>query len=270
VTGFRPRFFVVQPESHATPGASAVFEIDLRGAEVCLTAEDSRHALKVLRLSEGDECEVVVGAVGTGGAAVYAAAVSATTDPVRARLTSRLEGAAAGADYRTQVGLVQALTRPAVMDYVLEKATEVGAGFFILVQAAGSPKRSDLSRGDRLDRWRRIAREAAKQSKQMAVPSVDGADTVGQALEELRTSHTYALVLEPDAATGLQDVVVRDASQALRMALWVGPEGGWTAGELDQFAGAGVGTARLGRSVLRTETAGAVAVAVARLAIGDW
>jgi 16S rRNA (uracil1498-N3)-methyltransferase len=50
----------------------------------------------------------------------------------------------------------------------------------------------------------------------------------------------------------------------------VGPEGGWTAGELDQFTGAGVSTVRLGRSILRTETAGPVAVAVARLALGDW
>ncbi len=169
-----------------------------------------------------------------------------------------------------QVGLVQAMTRPAAMDYVLEKATEVGASFFVLVPAAGSPKRSDLSRGDRLDRWRRIAREAAKQSKQMAVPTVDIAGSVGEALEDLRVSQTQSLVLEPAAATALQDAVVREASPAARIALWVGPEGGWTAGELDQFAGAGVGTARLGRSILRTETAGSVAVAVARLALGDW
>ena len=254
-----------------------VSKTELIAAEVSLTAQDSRHALKVLRLNEGDECEVVVGrALGgdIGGAAgeatVYAATVSAVTSPVRVRLISRLEGEAAGAWYRTQVGLVQAMTRPAVMDYVLEKATEVGASFFILLPAAGSPKRSDLSRGDRLDRWRRIALEAAKQSKQMEVPTVDIADSVGQALEDLRASHTASLVLEPAAATGLQDAVVRDASPAARMALWVGPEGGWTAGELDHFTGAGVDTARLGRGILRTETAGSVAVAIARLALGDW
>jgi 16S rRNA (uracil1498-N3)-methyltransferase len=275
VPGFRPRFFVVWPETSSPLVVSPWSETDpfapgaeLRGVEVRLTAEDSRHALRVLRLSEGDECEVVVG--WSAGAAVYAAAVSAMTDPVRVRLISRLEGEAAGAYYRTQVGLVQALTRPAVMDYVLEKATEVGASFFILVQAEGSPKRSDLSRGDRLDRWRRIAREAAKQSKQMVVPSVVTAGSIGQALEESRTSHAYSLVLEPGAASGLQDVLARNATQAARVALWVGPEGGWAAGELDQFAGAGVGTARLGRSVLRTETAGSVAVAVARLVLGDW
>lgn len=259
MSGFRPRFFVVQPEPI--------------GAEVSLTAEDSRHALKVLRLNEGDECEVVVAKAfdgETGGVAVYAAAVSAMASPVMVKLTSRLEGEAAGAWYRTQVGLVQAMTRPAVMDYVIEKATEVGASFFILVPAAGSPKRSDLSRGDRLDRWRRIAREAAKQSKQMALPNVDTAGSVTQALEDLRASHTPSLALEPAAVTALQDAVVRDASQAGRIVLWVGPEGGWTAGELDQFAGAGVGTARLGRGILRTETAGPVALAVARLALGDW
>jgi 16S rRNA (uracil1498-N3)-methyltransferase len=252
VPGFRPRFFIQQSE----PG--------VLDAEVSLDAEDSRHAMKVLRLSQGDECEVVV------GAAVYAAAVSAMADPVRVRLVSRLEGADAGAKYGIQVGLVQALTRPAVMDYVLEKATEVGASFFLLTQAAGSPKWSDPSRGDRLSRWRRIAREAAKQSKQIAVPPVDLAGSIGQALDELKTSGTLSLVLEPDAPAGLQDVIVQQGPQAARIALWVGPEGGWSAGESDLFAAAGVGTARLGRSVLRSETAGPVAVAVARLALGDW
>jgi 16S rRNA (uracil1498-N3)-methyltransferase len=252
VSGFRPRFFINQPEA------------GLLGAEVSLTAEDSRHALKVLRLSEGDECEVVV------GAAVYAAAVSALSDPVRARLVSRLEGPDAGAAYGVQVGLVQALTRPAVMDFMLEKATEVGASFLLLVQAAGSPKWSDPSRGDRLGRWRRITREAAKQSKQTAVPPVDLAGSIGQALDDLKASGTLSLVLEPGAPTELHDVIAQQGSQATRIALWVGPEGGWTAGELDQLAAAGAGTARLGRSVLRSETAGPVAVAVARLALGDW
>ena len=54
------------------------------------------------------------------------------------------------------------------------------------------------------------------------------------------------------------------------LALWVGPEGGWTESESEQFRAAEITGVRLGRSVLRTETAGPVAVAVARLALGDW
>lgn len=262
--GFRPRFFVSPLDVPFPIDDAAEPDLDLSGVEVSLTAEDSHHALRVLRLSEGDECEAVV------GAAVHAAVLVAAAHPVRIRLGARLEGVAAGADYRFQVGLVQALARPAVMDYVLEKGTEVGASFFILLRAAGSPKRSDPPRGERLARWRRIAQEAAKQSKQVAVPPVDLAASVGDALDALRERGALSLVLDPAASDGLQEMVARQQAQAMCVALWVGPESGWTGAESEQFLAADIGSARLGRSVLRTETAGPVAVAVARLALRDW
>jgi 16S rRNA (uracil1498-N3)-methyltransferase len=206
------------------------------------------------------------------GAAVYAATVSFVIEPVRVRLTTRLEGAAAGAVYRSQVGLVQALARPAAVDLVLEKGTEVGASFFVLVQTAGSPKRGEPSRVDRLARWRRIVREAAKQSKQVAVPDIVVATSVDDVLGRLGAQQTLSVVLEPDAPAGLQEVIGRVGQHMVppRIALWVGPEAGWTPAEMEGFSRVGAEAARLGRSVLRTETAGPVAVAVARLVLGDW
>ena len=239
-------------------------ETDLCGSELDLDADDSRHALRVLRLGVGDECEIVT------GAAVYAATVVAAAGPVGVRLIARLEGAAAGASYQIQVGVVQALARPAVMDHILEKGTEVGASFFILAQASGSLSRPGPSGGARLARWRRIAREAAKQSKQMTVPPVEVMSSVEHVLRHLSAAGTMSLVLDPAASVGLQEVLGPYRARPVRVALWVGPESGWTAGESEQFSVAGLKSARLGRSILRTETAGPVAVAVARLALGDW
>jgi 16S rRNA (uracil1498-N3)-methyltransferase len=263
VSGFRPRFFIQQEVPGSTwaiprPGG------DLCGSELSLGAEDSHHASRVLRLSPGDDCEVVV------GAAVYAATVSVVGNPVRVRLTTRLEGTGAGACYRSQVGLAQALTRPALIDHIVEKGTEVGASFFTLVQTAGSPRRSDRSGGDRLVRWRRIASEAAKQSKQVAVPSIEVVDSVADALAGLDEKGTRSLVLEPASTASLWERLGPVGSTPVRIALWIGPESGWTDAESAQFSAAGVETVRLGQSVLRTETAGPVAVAVARLALGDW
>jgi len=252
VPGFRPRFFI-----HGPAGSG------LEGIELALSPEDSYHALRVLRLGEGDACEVVV------GAAVYAAAVVAAADPVMVRLFSRLEGAEAGAEYRLQVGVVQALARPAVMDHVFEKGTEVGASFFVLIRAAGSPKGLGPPGEQRMTRWRRIAKEAAKQSKQVAVPPVSFAGSVEEGVSSLEESSASSLVLEPAAPWTLKDTL-ETLPQPARLALWVGPESGWTSTELDCFRSAGIETARLGRSVLRTETAGPIAVAVARLALGDW
>lgn len=273
---------------------------------MALGPEDSHHALRVLRLGAGDACEVVVtsardsaGAMTGLGSAVYAATVRAAgraaagriagADPgtpaagaVKVRLVVRLEGAEAGASYRTSVGVVQALVRPAAIDYLLEKGTEVGASFFFLFEAAGSPRGSGASKGDRLTRWRSIVREAAKQSKQTMVPPVDVMSSMQEALAGLDESGALSLVLDSGAPGSLEEVTraalvegrqgggARTAGWPARLALWVGPESGWTRDELDRLSIAGVEGARLGQSVLRTETAGPVAVTVARLALGDW
>jgi 16S rRNA (uracil1498-N3)-methyltransferase len=93
---------------------------------------------------------------------------------------------------------------------------------------------------------------------------------VGEALDAVSGSGALSLVLEPTASGGLQEILAGREVQPARVALWVGPEGGWTAAELERFSSTGIETARLGRSVLRTETAGPVAVAVARVALMDW
>lgn len=234
-----------------------------------LDAEDSHHALRVLRLRPGDECEIVV------GAAVYAATLVGADRAVSVELRGRLEGAAAGASYRFPVGLVQAIARPSALDWSIEKSTEAGAGLILLVQTAGSPLSSGKDSGGRLGRWARIAREAAKQSKQPAVPGVELCSSLTAAQDRLRSLELSSVLLDPGAGQTLYDVIrSREASRPQGgeggVALWVGPEGGWSDGERESLLGAGMATARLGRGILRTETAGPVAVAVARLALGDW
>jgi 16S rRNA (uracil1498-N3)-methyltransferase len=222
----------------------------------------------VLRLKAGEACEVVA------GAAVYAASVSSAQESVRVTVGSRLQGQAAGAVYHSQVGLVQALTRPALLDEVLEKGTEVGASFFILVPAAESMRLPDSARAGRLERWQRIVVGAARQSKHLVVPTVEIADSLGAALAELSAQGASSVVLQPSAPVVLREkleqMVAARAVRASPVALWVGPESGWSDAELEQFAAAGVEVARLGQSVLRAETAGTVAVAVTRLVLGDW
>ena len=249
--GFSPRFFLeVEPTA---------------GDEVALSSEDSHHAIRVLRLRQGDLCEVV-----TPSGWVREAVVTSTGEPLRVRVGVPLDGEAAGARYRTKIGIVQALARPSAVDLVIEKGTEVGASFFLLVQTDGSPrpgKGRDIGDTTRLVRWRRIAREAAKQSKHIALPTVDIAHSVADAVRLLATEEAVSLILEPGSALSLPDSI---APEARMLAIWVGPEGGWTQAELQDFASAGFPSVRLGRGILRTETAGPVAVAVARLALGDW
>jgi len=260
VSGLRPRFFLPSSPADAPAGTGSVLTLD---------AEDSHHALRVLRLRPGDECEIVV------GAAVYAATLVGGDPAVRVELRGRLEGAAAGASYRLPVGLVQALARPSALDWSIEKSTEAGASLILLVQTAGSPLSSGKDSGGRLVRWARIAREAAKQSKQPAVPGVELCSSLTAAQDRLRSLDLVSVLLDPGAGQTLYDLIrSREVSRPQGgeggVALWVGPEGGWSDGERESLLGAGMATARLGRGVLRTETAGPVAVVVARLALGDW
>jgi 16S rRNA (uracil1498-N3)-methyltransferase len=284
MSGFRPRFFVSPGSEAGRPaapaGAAEGRSRDFNDAVLTLDAEDSYHALRVLRLRPGDECEVVV------GAAVYASTVlraSAGRDgeAVQVRLGERLEGPQVGASYRQAVALIQALTRPSALDWSIEKSTEAGASLILLVQTAGSPRPAGKESA-RQGRWARIAREAAKQSKQPAVPPVEVEPSFAAALERLRGLGLISVVLDPLAEQTLYDLAASGAavggsesqggapSAGGGMALWVGPESGWTEDEMEELLRAGVARARLGRGVLRTETAGPVAVAVARLALGDW
>jgi 16S rRNA (uracil1498-N3)-methyltransferase len=235
-------------------------------------------------LRPGDECEVVV------GAAVYAATILAAPQKagaeVQVRLGRLLDGPEAGARYSFAVGLVLALSRPAALDWSIEKSTEAGASFILAVQTAGSPRGSSRDSAERLSRWARIAREAAKQSKQPEIPWVEAADSPTAARERVRSLGVVSILLDPGADRSLFDLLRAgwdapemqgEEAEGLRpdagrhgVALWIGPEGGWTDEEREGLTRAGMAAARLGRAVLRTETAGPVAVAVARLALGDW
>ncbi len=301
MSGFRPRFFLEPPADLDFVRGS------LTGTDLTLDAEDSYHALRVLRMKPGDDCEVVVGAavyaatiVGRGagsgapsgaavpgasgaparGAATGAARGAGPVEGVTVRLGGLLTGRAAGATYRYQVGLVQAVARPSALDWSIEKSTEAGASFILLLQAGGSPQWSGKDSQARLARWSRIAREAAKQSKQPAVPLIDFVPTPAAALERVGSWARVSLLLDPEAEATVCDYLGAPAATASALdrhpsgrrgvALWVGPESGWTDEERDYLLERGLVAVRLGGGVLRTETAGPVATAVTRLALGDW
>lgn len=269
--GFRPRFFIqVRPEFGLRPGV-----------ELSLAPTDARHALAVLRARPGDLCEVVLTPAAAGPAEVtpsFAGPTAtpprlfqATLEPSRREVRVRLAEECALAPARLRVLLLQALPAPRSVDVILEKGTEVGIDAFLLFRSQGSPDIPLERLRGRLERWRRIAEEAAKQSKQLAVPSVAVAASLEEALD--RAAGARIVALEPSASQSFQEALLgprppRAGEQAL--ALVVGPESGWAAAEVDLFSRRNVERATLGRRILRAETAGPVAGAVARFALGDW
>ncbi|WP_445657295.1 16S rRNA (uracil(1498)-N(3))-methyltransferase [Achromobacter sp. NCFB-sbj8-Ac1-l] len=239
-----PRFFCDAPLS--------------AGARIALPDALAHHALRVLRLRAGESVVLFNGQGGeypatldVDGKAGFAQL--GAFDPREAELAGRIT-------------LVQGLPSGDKMDWVVEKAVELGAARVCPIAA----QRSVLQlSGPRLDKrvahWQRIAQSAAEQCGRNRLMTVDAplalADWLALPADGLR------LLCHPDADTDLAGLLQTTPGLA-SLTLLVGPEGGWSDKELAQAREAGVQTVRFGPRVLRTETAGLALIAAAGALLG--
>ena len=206
---------------------------------------EAHHVLKVLRGREGDLVEVVDGA---GRLFVAELGGGRRADVVE-------ELALAGAE-DVEISLYQAIPKGSRMDTVVEKATEVGVSTIVPVVA----ERGVVNpRKGKIGRWRRVVEAAARQSLRLRVPEVREPVMFERAVREVGE---VGVLLHN--ASGLDVVEAVVGSPA---GLFVGPEGGWGAGELRLAKEVGLTFAQLGPYRLRSETAGVVAVARAQAAL---
>jgi len=208
-----------------------------------LDPRQARHAVRVLRLQPGDRFLAFDGAGSQWEAELVEVA------PGRARVVRALP--AASLPY--QLTLYQGVPKGDRMDLVVRMGTELGVASFVPVRT-----RRTVATGDRSDRWRRVAAEAAKQCGRSTVPEVERVVDFPQAVERFR-AHQLRLVLWEGGGRPLADLV-RESS-ACDLALFVGPEGGFEAAEVARLEEVGT-LCSLGPLVLRTETAAVAAAAV--------
>lgn len=216
-----------------------------------LPVRESRHLVKVLRANPGDEFEVV-----TPSGRVCLAELDGDGSGV---LISAVEDSSSSASAR-EIVLYQAVPKGKRMEVVIEKATEVGVGRIVpLLTGRSVSKPGD---GNKLERWRRIAESAARQALREGVPEVASPVLFTQAVRDLGTASGVILHNEPNLP-----VFERTVGRAGDVALFVGPEGGWTDEELRLAGESGIVPAQMGPYRLRSETAGLVAVVRARAVI---
>jgi 16S rRNA (uracil1498-N3)-methyltransferase len=163
--------------------------------------------------------------------------------------------------------VIQALPKGERAELAVETMTELGVDEIVPWAAARSVAQWRGARGDKaLQRWRRTAREAAKQSRRAWIPDVPPPVDETAAVARLRAA-TCALVLHEGAPTSLARAALPDSGEIV---LVVGPEGGITPEEIAAFEDAGAVPVRLGGSVLRTSTAGPAALAALSPRLGRW
>jgi 16S rRNA (uracil1498-N3)-methyltransferase len=222
-------------------------------ARVALPRAVAHHARTVLRLREGDP---IVLFDGRGGE--YRARLAAG-DPPTAEVIGfdPIEREAS-----LQVTLVQAQATSDKIDWVIEKAVEIGIARVIVTATARSTARLDQARrARRLQHWRELAIAACCQCGRNRPARIEAAASLADALREANDAD-QKWILDPSAQRGLAAA----APEVRRAAFAIGPEGGFEPGELQQAARAGFAPIALGPRVLRTESAG-LAVAAAWLAI---
>jgi 16S rRNA (uracil1498-N3)-methyltransferase len=247
----RDRFFV--------EGVHAVGDL------VAFAPDDAHKLATVLRKRSGDRVQVIDSGGVAFGATVDVAVRAGRDVRVRATLDERLDRGDVEAALR--VTIAQAVPKGQKMDLVVEKATELGAHAIVPVRSARVVGH-DTSAG-KVERWRRIAKSAAQQSGRVRVPDV--ADVHDwQAL--LATFAEYDRVYVPwelAEPAPLRAVFERDLADAATVLVVIGPEGGFSADEVERARGAGATAISLGRRILRTETAALVVLAALLYARGE-
>jgi 16S rRNA (uracil1498-N3)-methyltransferase len=228
-------------------------------AEFALTGSEGHHAARVQRIRAGETVLVGDGRGTVLTCVVRGVGAEGLTLDVRARRTEP--------EPQPRVVVVQALPKSERADLTVELLTELGVDEIVPWAASRCVAQWHGARGDKaLEKWRRTAREAAKQSRRPWVPVITELHSTADVAARLSAS-SAGLVLHEEAEARFGAVPLPPSGEVV---LIVGPEGGVAADEVAAFTAGGAFAVRLGEPVLRTSTAGAAAVAAVSLRLGRW
>lgn len=228
---------------------------------VALPPAVARQAARVLRLRAGDDVVVL-----DGSGAEFLVRLD-RVDP-RVAEGAVFEARDGRGEPSRRIVLYQALLPRERFEWALQKGTELGVARFVPVRAARSLASRELASADKLERWRRIVREAAEQCERARIPQVGGALTFAEAAVEAVGEGVALLAWEREQARGVA-AALEALPPSQPVSLLVGPEGGFTLEEVELARAAGAQTVSLGPRILRAETAGPVLAALVAYASGD-
>lgn len=230
------------------------------GDQLALDGSEAKHAISVRRMRVGEAIALTDG---------RGARIRGVVKTIEERsLTVDVKSVEIESEPTLKITLVQALAKGDRDELAIQAATEIGVWSAIPWQATRSISRWDAAKAKKgQERWQAIVTEAAKQSLRTFHPSVQTLHTSND-LTTLIEKGATALVLDPTAEFGLGSI----STNALtgHLLLIVGPEGGISPEELSAFERAGAKRVHLGSSILRTSTAGAVALAILQSQVGFY
>jgi 16S rRNA (uracil1498-N3)-methyltransferase len=224
-------------------------------ATASIIGAQAAHMARVLRAEPGMEADVVA-----GGHVFHAEVAAVSPDEVRFNLVAEVQ-----ADPALPVTLVVSVYKFDHMEWAIEKATELGVAALAPVIAQRTEKHLAQAAEKRAERWRRIAHEAAQQSRRSDVPVIHNPTPLATRVRA--ASETTRIVLAEQERTTTLRRLIEDAVEAAgeempALEIAIGPEGGWAPAEEALFDANGWRAATLGPRILRAETAAIAALAV--------
>jgi 16S rRNA (uracil1498-N3)-methyltransferase len=221
------------------------------GNRAALTGEHANHLVRVLRASVGQEFDV-----SANGVVRRARVISIEGSRVEFELGDEVPLAPT-----PKLTLLLAVFKFDRMEWAIEKCTELGVARIVPVTARRTDARLASAAANRVERWRRLALQAAEQSRRPTPPEIAAPMKLSDAVS--LTGGLRIVLSESEHQLQLRDAIESQPTDSEEdTTLAVGPEGGWTADELQQFRQAGWISASLGATILRAETAAIAATAI--------
>lgn len=207
-----------------------------------LSNDDMYHIKVVMRLKETDYIEVVY------QKEVYLCCLENVNKVLKIRQVKKLEE---GVQKIPELVLCIPLLKEAKMDFIIQKATELGVSEIVPIKLTRSLIKLDENRlSKKIDRWNKIAKEASEQSKRITIPEV----TDLKLIEELETISGLKLVCSTIAKENNLPILLQSHRSCDRILIVVGPEGGLTSEEENKLINMGFNPVRLGNNIMRVET----------------
>ncbi|HEY2116336.1 MAG TPA: RsmE family RNA methyltransferase [Candidatus Angelobacter sp.] len=226
----------------------------VEGDRAWLLGPNANHLFRVLRVKVGQEFDVAADGVLRSAKVVFA-----SHEQVEFELGAEVESAAL-----PHVTIYLSIFKFDRMEWALEKLTELGVGRVVPMIAQRTEEHLAKAAAKRVERWRKIAREASQQARRVAPPEIAEPLALKKAIEKAQGSR---IVLSESEEQVSLKTVLNDCKPPLALAF--GPEGGWAEAELALFNSAGWKPASLGHTILRAETAAIAATAVAMAEISN-
>ena len=225
---------------------------------ITISGEDVNHIKNVLRLGVGDSITV-----SDGSSRDYECVIASIDDVVVADIVDIHD---CNAELPVKIRLFQGVPKGDKLEFVIQKAVELGAAEIIPVMMERTVVKLDEKKADKkLERYKKIAEAAAKQSRRGIIPEVGRFISINEALKIPARDNIKKLIIVPyENAEGMDYArkVIASASGYDEIDVYIGPEGGFSENEIQQLKENGACIISLGNRILRTETAAVTVLSI--------